>query len=192
MMKKSQMSFGDMLRRLDIAKNYVIKRLSDVYESFDFNQSDDDIISPIPDENIKTPVVENPNDKVVVKNISSKKSYEEKMSYPKQVISSIIDYVFKDEADNMRLVLKGENASWNPKATNTNKDGSIDKGLFQINSNTFEDFKRRYPEKFKKYNINTFDDMDNPLKNALVAKMILDEQGYKAWYGAPSYLRNKK
>jgi len=97
MMKKSQMSFGDMLRRLDIAKDYVIKRLSDVYESLDFNESDD-MISPIPDENIKTPVVENPNDKVVVKNIPSKKSYEEKISYPKQVISSIIDYVFKDEA----------------------------------------------------------------------------------------------
>jgi|YNPMSStandDraft_2_1061718.scaffolds.fasta_scaffold17307_2 hypothetical protein len=191
MMKKSQMSFGDMLRRFDIAKDYVIKRLSDVYESLDFNESDD-MISPIPDENIKTPVVENLNDKVVVKNIPSKKSYEEKISYPKQVISSIIDYVFKDEADNMRLVLKGENASWNPKAININKDGSVDRGLFQINSNTFYDFKRRYPEKFKKYNINTFDDMDNPLKNALVAKMILDEQGYKAWYGAPSYLRNKK
>jgi hypothetical protein len=191
MIKKSQMSFGDILRRLDIAKEYVIKRLSDIYDSLDFNKSND-IVSPIPDENIKRPVVESPNDNIVVKNIPSKKAYEEKMVYPKEVISSIIDYVFKDEADNMRLVLKGENASWNPKATNINKDGSVDRGLFQINSNTFYDFKRRYPEKFKKYNINTFDDMDNPLKNALVAKMILDEQGYKAWYGAPSYLRNKK
>jgi hypothetical protein len=191
MIKKSQMSFGDMLRRLDIAKDYVIKRLSDIYDSLDFNKSND-ILSPMPDENIKTPVVESPNDKVVVKNIPSKKSYEEKMIYPKQVISAIIDYVFKDEADNMRLVLKGENASWNPKAININKDGSVDRGLFQINSNTFEDFKRRYPEQFKKYNINSFDDMDHPLKNALVAKMILDEQGYKAWYGAPSYLKNKK
>jgi len=191
MIKKSQMPFGDMLRRLDIAKDYVIKRLSDIYDSLDFNKSND-IVSPIPDENIKRPVVESPNDKIIVKNMPSKKAYEEKMIYPKETISSIIDNVFKDEADNMRLVLKGENASLNPKATNVNKDGSIDRGLFQINSNTFEDFKRRYPEQFKKYNINTFDDMDNPLKNALVAKMILDEQGYKAWYGAPSYLRNKK
>lgn len=201
MARKTRMKFADIMDRLDIAKEYVIRRLSDLYDSFNFHILDK-ARSPIVEEDVKNQTVEKPmvfnkkqtvvGDVIAAQNQAPKKSYEQKINYSKEIISNIIDFVFKDEADNMRLVLKGENASWNPKAINVNKDGSIDRGLFQINSNTFYDFKRRYPEEFKRLNINSFDDMDDPLKNAQVAKMILEEQGYKAWYGAPSFLRNKK
>jgi len=79
----------------------------------------------------------------------------------------------------------GENQSYNPKSENTNKDGSTDRGLFQINSNTFKDLMSRNKAELKTLGISSYDDMFDPAKNAAVAKIIYDEGGFSRWYGAP-------
>lgn len=86
-------------------------------------------------------------------------------------------------------VLMGENQGRNPRAENRNSDGSIDRGLFQINSNTFADFQRRKGNLMAAAGIRSYDDMFNPTLNAKMAKIIHDEQGWDAWYGAPADLR---
>lgn len=108
-----------------------------------------------------------------------------------QDIEAIIRSEFGDQADNMIEVLKGENASWNPTIQpKANRDGSVDRGLFQINSNTFADYQRRMGGQLKKLGINSYEDMFDPAKNAKMAKIILENQGYGAWFGAPKELRS--
>lgn len=104
--------------------------------------------------------------------------------YDKEISSAGIDL---GEATR---VLKGENGARNPRAENRNNDGSIDRGLFQINSNTFADFQRRKGDLMAQAGIRSYEDMFDPAKNAKMAKIIKDEQGWAAWYGAPDDLRN--
>lgn len=87
-------------------------------------------------------------------------------------------------------VLQGENQGRNPRAENRNNDGSIDRGLFQINSGTFADFQRRKGNLMAQAGIKSYEDMFDPAKNAKMAKIIHDEQGWNAWYGAPDDLRS--
>ena len=87
----------------------------------------------------------------------------------------------------------GENRQFNPRAENTaNNDGSMDRGLFQINSNTFTDFQNRHGDKMAALGINTYEDMFDPTKNMLMAQLIKQEQGWAAWYGSPPDLRNQR
>lgn len=79
----------------------------------------------------------------------------------------------------------GENLQLDPRAENENSDGSIDRGMFQINSNTFEDFQRRKPEQLEAAGIGSYEDMFDPEKNMRMAKIIWEEQGFGAWVGAP-------
>ena len=88
-------------------------------------------------------------------------------------------------------VLQGENSGRDPNAENRNRNGSIDRGLFQINSNTFTDFMRRKGGELRKFGIETFEDMFDPEKNSIMAGFIKAEQGWRAWYGAPADLRAK-
>lgn len=97
--------------------------------------------------------------------------------------------VFGNEAADAVRVLAGENSRHDPRARNRNNDGSEDRGLFQINSNTFNDFWRRKQRVLQAAGINSYNDMYDPTKNAMMAKIIKDEQGWKAWYGAPDDLR---
>lgn len=118
--------------------------------------------------------------------------------------ANTLQEVFGNKASQMEQVLKwgnpgpgtkygkdygGENLSYDALAEGRNTDGSIDRGLFQINSNTFADFMRRHGNEMQAVGINSFDDMFDPRKNALMAKLIEEEQGYGAWYGAPQELR---
>ena len=110
---------------------------------------------------------------------------------------------FGENAGNMERVLRwgepddqgyganygGENLSYNAEGDNQNSDGSIDRGLFQINSNTFADFLRRKGDVMTSLGITSFEDMKDPQKNIQMAKLILEEQGYGAWYGAPADLK---
>lgn len=82
----------------------------------------------------------------------------------------------------------GENFDFNPLAENKNSDGSIDRGLFQINSNTFSDFMRRKGDVLRSLGITSYEDMYDPTLNATMAKLIFDEQGWGAWYGKPPHL----
>ncbi len=74
------------------------------------------------------------------------------------------------------------------------KDGmwySQDRGLFRINNRTFADFKERKPALLKKAGISSYKDMYDPVKNAKMAKIIYDEQGWNAWFAAPEDLKKK-
>lgn len=82
-------------------------------------------------------------------------------------------------------ISSGENRQFNPKAVNKNKNGSMDLGLFQVNSNTFKDFKNRRGKELAQYGIYTYEQMKDPEKNTILAKMIFDEQGHNAFYGSP-------
>jgi hypothetical protein len=95
----------------------------------------------------------------------------------------------QDAADALR-VIQGENVTQDPRARNKNSDGSEDRGLFQINSNTFNDFWNRKQDVLRAAGINNYNDMWDPVKNAKMARIIKDEQGWKAWYGAPDDLVN--
>ena len=105
---------------------------------------------------------------------------------------AINSYWPKEQYGNIIRVLDGENRGRDPNSINKNKDGSLDIGLFQINSNTFSDFMRRKGDVISAMGINTFEDLFDPVKNIQMAKIIWDEQGWNAWYGAPSELRIKK
>lgn len=100
-----------------------------------------------------------------------------------------IGSAFGQEAADAIRVLKGENVNHDAQARNKNNDGSEDRGLFQINSNTFNDFWNRKQNLLRQNGINNYNDMYDPVKNARMAKIIKDEQGWKAWYGAPEELR---
>lgn len=119
---------------------------------------------------------------------------------PKNPYSDILKEVFGESADEMERVLRwgtpddqgygvnygGENLSYDATHVNTNKDGSRDIGLFQINENTYNDFNRRNPQAIIAAGIKSYDDLFDPKLNARMAKIILDEQGFGAWYGAPN------
>jgi len=106
--------------------------------------------------------------------------------------SNMVAEIFGEDAPDFERVLMGENASHNPQAVNKNDNGTEDRGIAQINENTFSDFQRRHPEELKKFEIESYDDMFDPLKNLIMAKMIFDEQGYDAFFGAPDDLKGKR
>lgn len=86
----------------------------------------------------------------------------------------------------------GENRGYNPKAENKNKNGTLDIGLLQINEGTYKDFSRRHKSKLDNLGISAYTDLYDPIKNLQFAKVIFDEQGFNAWYGAPPDLRKKR
>lgn len=112
-----------------------------------------------------------------------------------QILGQVFDPM--QEATNSARVLTGEgggtgeNRGFDPTARNFNSDGSEDRGLFQINSNTFGDFMRRKRKLLASVGINDYADMFDPYKNALMAEIIFNEQGWKAWFGAPPDLRGE-
>lgn len=83
----------------------------------------------------------------------------------------------------------GENPLFQTKLDTPNSDGSIDRGLYRINSNTFADFMRRNPDLLLQNGISSWNDMLDPIKNMTMARIIMQGQGYKAFYAAPRDLR---
>lgn len=69
-------------------------------------------------------------------------------------------------------------------------ENSVDRGLWRINNASFYDYKRRFPEVFKQYGINSYEDMNDPLKNTVVAKLIIQNQGGAGYYAAPIEMAN--
>ena len=103
--------------------------------------------------------------------------------------ANILASIFGNEAADSVRVLAGENSGHNARARNKNTNGSEDRGLFQINSDTFNDFWARKQNQMRAAGITNYNDMFDPAKNTKMAKIIKDEQGWKAWYGAPDDLR---
>jgi len=63
------------------------------------------------------------------------------------------------------------------------RENSIDRGLFRINNKTFYDYQKRFPDILKNNGITKWDDMLDPAKNSIMAKIIFDIQK-QGWYGA--------
>lgn len=82
----------------------------------------------------------------------------------KQIIIQKITEVFGEDAPDAFNILYCENRTLNPKATNHNRNGSIDRGLFQINS--------IHGHGDKMYDIDL---------NIKTAKRIFDQRGWSAW-----------
>lgn len=100
----------------------------------------------------------------------------------------------------------GENASYKTQADAPNKDGSIDRGLMRINSNTFNGMLQDpfWRKVMAKYGITHWDDMLDQEKNARMGRLILTRTNwnnvlnsinpnpsYGAWYAAPLDLRQR-
>lgn len=116
------------------------------------------------------------------------------LKQPPSNIAQIIREIFPDEATAAAAVAGSENGRFEPGPTADNvwnKDGSIDRGIFAINSNTFNGLMSRQGGKLKEMGINNFESMYDPRKNAQVAKMIRagskqanpQTQGWGPWFG---------
>lgn len=77
----------------------------------------------------------------------------------------------------------GYACEFRPEAINDkyNSDGSEDRGLLQINSNTFADFQRRHGDEMLARGIRGYGDMFDVDKNIAMGYIIIQEQGYKAF-----------
>lgn len=113
---------------------------------------------------------------------------------PPSDIAKIIRDLFPDEATAAAAIAVSENgryASGKDADNIWNKDGSIDRGIFAINSNTFNGLMERQPKKLQALGVNSFEDMHDPRKNAEVAKLIRADakqanpktQGWGRWFG---------
>lgn len=86
----------------------------------------------------------------------------------------------------------GENASFRTGNIDaTNYGGSVDRGLMRINSQTFSDWMNNPNSKSKlaKLGINSFEDMNDPQKNANFANLLQQSGGWERWFAAPRNLR---
>jgi len=110
----------------------------------------------------------------------------------------LTDLFFKNfgadnEATPAAAVTVGENAGFDPNAkSGVNSNGTIDYGLMQINSGTFDGLKKRRPKEMAAIGITSdtpYEVLFDPDINMQVAKLVRkDEQWagqkpYKQWYG---------
>ncbi len=103
---------------------------------------------------------------------------------PPQDIGQIIRNTFPNEATTAALVAATENGTYNPTVKdNPNSDGSVDRGLFQINNHTFNGLMQKFGDRLRTQGINSYEDMYDPAKNAAIAKMIYDQNGWGRWFG---------
>lgn len=114
---------------------------------------------------------------------------------PPADIAAIIRKIFPNEATAAAAVAASEDGRYDPRAQNLwNAPGQgIDRGIFAINENTFNGLMSRQADRLKKLGINSFEDMFDPEKNALVASIIKEgaqayrpetnPQGWGGWYG---------
>lgn len=96
----------------------------------------------------------------------------------------------------------GENPDFRFDAENKNKDGSLDKGLMQINNTTFNDMMNSdyWRRALARRGVTSFSDMSDPYKNAMTGMLILmrknfdpetgsmkpGKRNYQPWYAAPA------
>ena len=96
----------------------------------------------------------------------------------------------------------GENASYKTGADVTQSNGSIDRGLMRVNSNTFNGLMKRHPGWMKKIGVTSWDQMNDPVLNAQVGRLVLLDSNYNKgkvkknpnymrWYAAPLPLRER-
>jgi hypothetical protein len=102
------------------------------------------------------------------------------------------------DPNSVNKITYGENGSFitdpnNPRFNTTNSDGSTDRGLFRINSNSYNGIMAdpHWGQVARqKFGINSYDDMNDPQKNAYMAKIIYERNsGWRGWFAAPRDLR---
>ncbi len=99
-----------------------------------------------------------------------------------ETLGLLMEY-FPEDATRAAITILSESGD-NPQARNdSNKDGSIDLGLGQINSDTFADYQRRMGKKMGDMGINSYQEMVDPRKNIQMMDLIQQYQGWPAWYG---------
>lgn len=102
---------------------------------------------------------------------------------PPQMVD-IVKKIFGPDADDALAVAASENGTFQPdRDSPPNLDGSVDRGWFQININTFNGLMKRRPDLMRQAGITSYEEMKDPIKNTLVAKMVYDEGGWGRWYG---------
>lgn len=101
---------------------------------------------------------------------------------PPQEVGNALRKYFPNEATQSAIAAWSE-SGYSPQAQGKNRDGSLDRGLMQINSNTFADYKRRMPGIMEQYGIKSYEDMYDMIKNIQMANLIRKYQGWDAWYG---------
>jgi hypothetical protein len=111
-------------------------------------------------------------------------------SPPPAEIADIIKKYFPDNYSQAVLVAATENAQYDPKRPDNinTKDGSHDRGIFQINSDTFNSWQQKAGDKLRAAGINSYDDMYDPEKNAFMARLI--QQGAKQWNNSQGFNTN--
>lgn len=114
---------------------------------------------------------------------------------PPADIGNIIRHFFPKEATQAAVVAATENGTYDPKRPDNinKKDGSRDRGIFQINSGTFDGLMERQGDLLRANGINSYEDMYDPWKNAFVAKLIkegaaayqpdINPNGWTGWAG---------
>lgn len=95
----------------------------------------------------------------------------------KEVIARKIISVFGEHAEWAFKCLKSENARHNPNAMNYNRNGSIDTGIFQVNSVHCGKVGLAHDREA------CIEELKKPEVNIKIAKQIFDASGSKAWYG---------
>jgi len=125
----------------------------------------------------------------------SKPGFEGKtIPQPPQDIANIIWEIFgsRNEATPAAAVAWSENGLYNPNAVGAPNDDynqSRDYGIFQVNSNTFNDLWQRRPVEMKQIGAYTLEDLKNPLKNAQVSELIRKDEKWAGsipwgrWFG---------
>lgn len=109
---------------------------------------------------------------------------------PPPHIGSIIREVFPNEATRAAGLAVTENSQFDPKRKDainydkkTGQELSRDRGLFQINNNTFAAEMSKFGDKLRGMGINSYEDMYDARKNALFAKHLHETYGAGRWFG---------
>ena len=161
--------------------------------------------------------IENTSSSVVGDFLAEANPFNPPGAYASQVPQEVLDRVEKDkkivasapptvkgnilmgfggneQLANALRVLKRENPTFDStREYKDNSDGSVDRGLFQINSKHFTPVEMKRREKaLKSAGISNFDDMFDPELNARMAYLLWKERGWDAWYGAPQDIISEK
>src|SRR5574341_2019976 len=124
-----------------------IKDLAGQAQGFFRRKNEEKLISPVVEEQAApprptatpTPTPESP----LFDFTGYRQSGNFEIQQPPQALGSAMRDIWGDNAERAAVVAGTENPSYDPEAVGVNKDGSVDVGLFQVNSNTLKDFQRR-------------------------------------------------
>lgn len=95
----------------------------------------------------------------------SEVEHKEDKSEKLKIIEYIVEVFGENSAEAITIIKKCENSKFNPKATNWNRNGTWDTGIFQINQ----------------VHGYTMEEMQDYRKNIDAAKKIFDSRGWTAW-----------